>query len=121
MPVVEYGQLGKEVVFLNCDNPFEQTASGVTARPQSYMPALVKVGEPLGWTGAKPGAFLELVTVAGENGSELTIDGSNRIRSFKDALGRYFDIAYDARTNELNRLTENGCNQTDQAQQTALP
>ncbi len=45
--------------------------------------------------------YLEPVTVAGENGSELTIDDKNRISIFKDAAGRRFGFAYDEVTGEL--------------------
>jgi hypothetical protein len=102
MPVVEFSQFGNEVVFLNCDNPFEKSS----AAPQSQ--ALVKVGEPLTWTKPKASRpILEMMTVAGENGSELTIDENNRIRLFRDAIGRQFDFCYDGSTGELNGFTEN--------------
>jgi len=109
MVVVEQGQFRNEVGFLNCDNPFENRVQ----QPKQLLAERAlraTILEPLTWTNntqpvqpVRP--ILQTMTVAGENGSELTIDQNNRIRCLQDASGRQFDFSYDAQRGELNSLT----------------
>jgi hypothetical protein len=98
-----------ELAFLTCDDPFsgvESTERVGTKRKfeNSQWTSQGRVAGEALLVADTTKKILEPVTVAGENGSELTIDQNNRISIFKDAAGRRFGFAYDTVTGELNAL-----------------
>lgn len=124
----QQNQMHSGLVFLTCDDPFgvakpaERVSSTYKFETDSRSAAEVRAaGESKFAVGAARYAtesaarvagesniaadtarkILEPVTVAGENGSELTIDDKNRISIFKDAAGRRFGFAYDDATGDL--------------------
>jgi hypothetical protein len=106
MTALEQRQYSNQLAFLNFDDPFSGAAPAGTDRSTlkfedrktSKLSVVCKPG-----VGADTaGKFLEPVTIAGENGSQLTLDSKSRISIFKDAAGRRFGFAYDQVTGELS-------------------
>ncbi len=121
----QQNQIQKGLVFLTCDDPFgvakpaervsstykfetqknEARAAGeskfAVGAARNTVESAARIAGESNFAADTARKFLEPVTVAGENGSELTIDDKNRISIFKDAAGRRFGFAYDEATGEL--------------------
>lgn len=97
-------------LFLTCDDPFAgvQPTERVSNKAWMIEPSQTVSLRENRLAGASmvaaetPRRILEPITVAGENGSELTIDQNNRIVIFKDGAGRRFGFAYDEVNGMLN-------------------